>query len=81
MPTIRIACVARKIKKIGIRTVTDSFTLCMLSTIKAPIAAVSIQSLNGLSDMWSRPNRGIAGGGNRDGDGQHIIDHERRAGK
>ena len=45
-PTIMIACVTRKVTKIGIRTVIDSLTPRRLSTTKNKIAAVSAQTFH-----------------------------------
>ena len=62
----------------------DSFTPRRLSTISSTIAAVSAQIFTGSQCAPvspSRPNSGVARRGDRDGDGQDVIDDQRAAGQ
>ena len=79
-PTMPSTCVARKRRKTGSRTITDSRTPRMLSTVRPPSRTTSVDQLRAVPAQRQEAEEGVAGRGDRDGDGQHVVDQQRAAG-
>ena len=79
-PPMRMAWVTRKATKMGARMVTDSLTPRRLRMTRTPMASELHRQLPAVQRRRHEAEDGVRPAGDRDGDGQHVVDHQRAAG-